>query len=390
MDYKTIYVKGHALKIYSDDYVRENGKKVDEITIGYGGVGGQYVYLNTSDNCGYELPVSGLIYEEYPDGRLWYYTTCNDAGLPLNVIASAEYYENGSLRDAAFYNAEEEYGVTIQYDKNGNLSSEGISTDEYEENTFFYLNGENNVETIRDRINKIRYRIEFNNNGDILEAEYCSYKFIISEKGFIKEFSENSEENWRVQCDKNDVSVQEDYVIKNFKIDHRTKSINRIKRVWNEDGNLCCKHEYLEPGLTHGIYWNDNGKLIREYFGISEILIELIYDETEKIADQNIWVSSLKTKCYAEYMITNKSCEDVSLTGENGSRTISVIHSTLNHVTEFVSDVNERKIKAKFNTSKPVEKAIDIINAPGDTRGFVDYLVESTKKYMSPINSQSL
>jgi hypothetical protein len=89
-------------------------------------------------------------------------------------------------------------------------------------------------------------------------------------------------------------------------------------------------------------------------------------------------------------MITNKSGEGVSLTGENGSKTISVIHSTLNHVTEFVSDVNERKIKAKFNTSKPVEKAIDIINAPRDTRGFVDYLVESTKKYMSPINSQSL
>ena len=41
MDYKTIYVKGHALKIYSDDYIRKNGKKCDEITIGYGGVGGQ-------------------------------------------------------------------------------------------------------------------------------------------------------------------------------------------------------------------------------------------------------------------------------------------------------------------------------------------------------------
>ena len=127
MEDKIIYVKGHALKIYSDDYVRQNGKKCDEITIGYGGIGGQYVYLNTSDSNGYELPVSGLVYEEYSDGRIQYYTTCNSAGLPC-TCDSAEYNDDGSLHDAAFYNYDEDYGVSVVYDQNGNSSSEELSS----------------------------------------------------------------------------------------------------------------------------------------------------------------------------------------------------------------------------------------------------------------------
>lgn len=381
---RILYIKGHELKIYSDDYVRKNGKKCDEITIGYGGVGGQYVYLNTSDRSGYELPVSGLVYEEYSDGRMWYYTTCNDVGLPCNGIASAEYYENGSLHNASFYNFDEEYGVSVHYDTNGIVLSEKLGTDEYEENTYFKSDGTKESERISDRINDIDYYVRYNNKEKISEATYGYRKnnfskwilFYIRENNYISKVSKDSK-RYRFKWNIIDVSEKNDCTLISFSKICGSVEIEKNKRVWNEEGFLSCKHELIETDLIHGVYWNDNGTLIKEYFGVSEMLIELIYDETENITDQAFYY---RNKFYSGHLEINNIKKTISLIDDEGNEVVNIKHS--NHTTEISADIDENNIKIMLDTLRPDEKAFSVADAPKDTRGFVEYLLEKTRKYL--------
>ena len=380
---KIIYVKGHALKIYSDDYVRENGKKVDEITIGYGGVGGQYVYLNTSDNCGYELPVSGLIYEEYPDGRLWYYTTCNDAGFACRCD-SAEYYENGSLHNAAYYSYEGKYSVTIRYDKNGNLLSECFNSAAYEENTFINLNGKNNEEIIRDKINKIEYLIEFDNNGEILEFFTRGVNYKINGNEFVMEFCKENETDVRhyfYQLDVADVFEESDFAVFLLLMNHTQKKLEFIKMVWNEKGTLICKHEFLKANnLIHGVYWNDKGNLCEEHLGFLDFLIELVFDENEKISECKLWTCNDKYKgCFGRLKIDKRN-KDVFLIDDKGDEVFSVKHNNQKTVVFYNIDGSQAKIT--LSTIRSDEKAVSTVNAPKNPREFADFLFDKTKKYL--------
>lgn len=381
MEDKIIYVKGHALKIYSDDYVRQNGKKCDEITIGYGGVGGQYVYLNTSDSNGYELPVSGLVYEEYSDGRIQYYTTCNSAGLPC-TCDSAEYNDDGSLHDAAFYNYDEDYGISVVYDQNGNSSSEELFTPEFNEHTFFNSDGTRMSERYWDSINNIHYHVTYNNE-EISEAIY-EYRednwtktkhFDIRENSIISMVS-NVGKGSTFRWDITDVSEENGCTIIRFSKVIEHIKLENYKRVWNKEGFLTCKHELIDTDLIHGVYWDDNGVLKKEYFCVSEMLIELIYDETENILDQTFYY---KNKFYPGHVKINNTDKIISYIDDQGNKVINIKHS--NHVTAFSADIDENNINIILNTLRPDEKAFSVADAPKDTRGFVEYLLEKTEKF---------
>ncbi len=382
---KIIYVKGHALKIYSDDYVRENGKKVDEITIGYGGVGGQYVYLNTSDNCGYELPVSGLIYEEYPDGQLWYYTTCNDAGFACRCD-SAEYYENGSLHNAAYYSYEGKYSVTIRYDKNGDLLSECFDSDEYEEDTFFYLNKKNDILTISisDKVNKIDYRIASNHNGDILEVYTRGVHYEINENDFVMSMCDKREMDIRTyfyRLDVADVFEESDCTVFFYLSENKLKNLEPVKMVWNEKGTLICKHEYLNANnLIHGVYWDDEGNLCEECLGFFEFLIELVYDENEKISECKLRTRTNKNKHCFERLKIDKRNKDVFLIDDKGDEVFSVKHN--NQKTVVFYNIDGSQAKTTLSTICSNEKAVSTVNAPKNPREFADYLFDKTRSYL--------